>query len=155
MSEPIAERETVLVRTLEQTDLEAIVAIDALSSKRRRPEYFRTIFEHASASRMHVSLVAELDERVVGFVMTTLFYGEYGIAEPTASIDAIGVAPHERNRGVGAAMMRQLRSNLAAIGVMTLRTECDWSQLELAAFFKSEGFAPAQRLCLEAKLRPE
>jgi len=129
MSEPISERETVLVRTLEQSDLEAIVAIDALSSKRRRPEYFRTIFEHASASRMHVSLVAELDERVVGFVMTTLFYGEYGIAEPTASIDAIGV--------------------------MTLRTECDWSQLELAAFFKSEGFAPAQRVCLEAKLRPE
>ena len=152
MSEQAAERETVLVRSLAQSDLKAIVDIDALSSKRRRPEYFKTIFEHASASRMHVSLVAELDDQIVGFLMTTLYYGEYGIAEPTASVDAIGVATHARNCGVGAAMMRQLRSNLGAIGVTTLRTECDWSQLELIGFFKSEGFAPAQRICLEAKL---
>jgi len=48
--------------------------------------------------------------------------------------------------------MRQLRINLGALQISTLRTEVDWADLDLVAFFKSEGFSPAQRLCLETSV---
>jgi GNAT superfamily N-acetyltransferase len=101
---------------------------------------------------VQISLVAEMDDRVVGFAIGSLFYGEYGILEPTASIDAISVARDARRQRVGDALMRQLRTNLSALGVTTLRTEVSWSDFDLLAFFKREGFAPAARLCLEQRL---
>nr|NIV40020.1 GNAT family N-acetyltransferase [Anaerolineae bacterium] len=82
------------------------------------------------------------------------YYGEFGVAEPTASIDAIGVDPRFRGRHVGRALMRQLRLNLSALRLTTLRTEVAWDDFELLAFFKREGFSPTGRLCLECRLDP-
>lgn len=145
--------EEVLVRVMCESDLDAVVKIDADSSGRRRPKYFQLMFERTlRQAGMQISLVAELEGRVVGFAIGSLFYGEYGILEPTASIDAISVARDARRRGVGEALMRQLRTNLSALGVGTIRTEVSWSEFELLAFFKKEGFAPSARLCLEQKL---
>jgi len=153
ISETSAENETILIRALNEHDLEAIVDIDAAASKRRRPQYFRSIFERSARSPMQVSLVAEIDGRVAGYLLASVYYGEYGIAEPTASIDAIGVRVDARRQHVGHALMEQLRSNLAALGVTTFRTEVSWSNFELLAFFRGEGFAPAPRLCLERTVR--
>ena len=47
--------------------------------------------------------------------------------------------------------MQQFRSNAAAIGVGIVRTEVEWDDFDLLGFFKSEGFAPAKRICLEVK----
>ena len=95
------ENEAVVVRTMREGDLEAVVSIDALSSGRRRPEYFKLMFDRTvKQAAMQISLVAELDGRAVGFVIGSLFYGEYGILEPTASIDVIGVTPEVRRQRV-------------------------------------------------------
>ncbi|HEX9161496.1 MAG TPA: GNAT family N-acetyltransferase [Thermoanaerobaculia bacterium] len=152
MIDQTEETEAIDIRALDERDLKAIIDIDASSSRRRRPEYFRSVFQRSKQSPMQVSLVAEIDGIVTGFVMASLFYGEYGIAEPTASIDAVGVAPDGRRHGVGHVLMRQLLSNLTAVGVTTIRTEVAWSDLALLGFFKNEGFAPAPRLCLELKV---
>jgi ribosomal protein S18 acetylase RimI-like enzyme len=145
--------ETVLVRVMCESDLDAIVKIDADASGRSRPKYFQLMFDRTvRQTGVQISLVAEMDDRVVGFAIGSLFYGEYGILEPTASIDAISVARDARRQRVGDALMRQLRTNLSALGVTTLRTEVSWSDFDLLAFFKREGFAPAARLCLEQRL---
>ena len=41
------------------------------------------------------------------------------------------------------------------LGVATFRSEVPWSDFDLLAFFESEGFAPAPRLCLESRINPE
>lgn len=146
-------KETVVVRVMCESDLDAIVKIDAAASGRSRPKYFQLMFDRTvRQTGVQISLVAEIEGRVVGFAIGSLFYGEYGILEPTASIDAISVAPDARRQRVGDALMRQLRTNLSALGVTTLRTEVSWSDFDLLAFFKREGFAPAARLCLEQRL---
>ena len=43
----------------------------------------------------------------------------------------------------GKALLRQLRLNLSALQVSTLRTEVSWDDFNLLAFFKKEGFSPA------------
>src|ERR1039458_8157854 len=136
-------------------DLEAVVAIDAAASGRRRPRYFELMLERAvKQAVLQVSLAAEVDGRVVGFAIASLYYGEYGVSEPTASLDAIGVGPANRGQHVGKALLRQLRLNLSALRVTTLRTEVSWDNFDLLAFFKKEGFSLARRLCLECALDP-
>lgn len=149
------ETDTVLVRTMRPDDLGAVVAIDAAASGRRRPRYFELMLERAvKQAILQVSLVAALEQQIVGFVIASLYYGEFGIVEPTASIEAIGVDPRFRGRHVGRALMRQLRLNLGALRISLLRTEVAWDDFELLAFFKREGFAPAGRLCLECAVDP-
>ncbi len=151
----ILETDAVLVRTMREEDLEAVVSIDAGATGRRRPRYFDLMIQRAvKQAGLQISLVAELGEQVVGFLIASLYYGEYGVTEPSASIEAIGVHPQYRGRHVGRALMRQLRLNLGALRITTLRTEVAWDDFELLAFFKKEGFAPAGRLCLECTLDP-
>ncbi len=147
--------EAAIVRAVRENDLNAIVRIDAESVGRARPRYFQLMFDRAvKSAALQVSLVAEREERVVGFVIASLYYGEYGISEPTASIEAIGVEAASRGIGVGHALVEQLARNIAAIGVTSIRTEVDWSDFVLLGFLQSEGFTPAPRLCLEKKIDP-
>jgi ribosomal protein S18 acetylase RimI-like enzyme len=145
----------VTVRTMNEDDLEAVVAIDAAASGRRRPRYFRLMIERAlKEAGLQVSLSAELEGQVVGFLIASLYYGEYGVVEPSASIDSIGVHPRFRGRHVGRALVRQLRLNLGALHIEILRTEVSWADFDLMAFLKAEGFTPSARLCLECPLDP-
>jgi ribosomal protein S18 acetylase RimI-like enzyme len=149
------ETDRVAVRTLRESDLAMIVRIDAEASGRKRPRYFELMLQRSvRMAGLQVSLVAELEDRAVGFLIASLHYGEFGVTEPTAAIEAINVARDARNQGVGKALMRQLRLNLAALGVTSIRTVVEWNDFELLAFFQSEGFALGRRLCLERPLDP-
>ena len=151
----VLETDAVLVRTMRQEDLSAIVAIDAAASGRRRPRYFELMLQRSlTQAGLQISLVAEVDNRVTGFVIGSLYYGEYGVLEPSASIDAISVAPHIRGKNIGKALMRQLCLNLSALRITTLRTEVSWDHFGLLGFFRSQGFEPSSRICLECTLDP-
>src|SRR5450756_1305046 len=134
----ILDTDAVLVRTMRESDLPSIVAIDAAASGRRRPSYFELMLQRAiTQAGLQISLVAEVDNRVVGFVIGSLYYGEYGVVEPSASIDAISVDPRVRGKNVGKALMRQLRLNLGALQITALRTEVSWDDFGLLGFFRS------------------
>jgi ribosomal protein S18 acetylase RimI-like enzyme len=145
----------VIVRSMRQEDLDAVVAIDAVSTGRQRPHYFRRMLERTvKEADFQISLVAEVEGVVAGCVIATLFYGEYGVMEPAASIDAIGVLEAYRRQHVGMALMRQLRLNLSGLRIESIRTEVLWDDFELLRFFKSEGFKPGTRICLERSIDP-
>lgn len=151
----VLETDAVPVRTMKESDLAALVRIDAAASGRKRPKYFETMLERSlRLSGLQVSLVAELDGAVAGFLIASLNYGEFGISEPVASLEAIGVDVSVRRHRIARSLMRQLRRNLGAIGVRTIRTEVEWSEFDLLAFFRSERFVPAARLCLECTIDP-
>jgi len=149
----------VLVRTLEEKDLEAIVRIDAAAVVRRRQEYYQDRVKAALFdTRIHTSLVAELappgqeSKAVVGFLMSTNYYGEFGRPEPTAVIEALGVVPELRGHHVGEALMRQFVMNARALRVDRIRTEVAWNEFDLLRFFDKSGFVPSSRLVLERVL---
>jgi ribosomal protein S18 acetylase RimI-like enzyme len=143
----------VIVRNLRPEDREAVVAIDARILGRRREEFFKVKLGQAfSDTGIAVSLAAELDGAVVGFLLARLYYGEFGLMEPAAVMDVLGVHPEFRGRQVGAALLDQLRTNLLGLGMRTLQTEVAWDSPELVAFFQHEGFTLAPRLCLDLDL---
>lgn len=145
----------VTVRLMRAGDLDAVVRIDAAKRGHSRRRYFELMLDRAlHFTGLQISLVGELDGHVVGYLIGSLYYGEFGITEPTATIDAIAVEPSTRRQHVARAMFQQLRRNVGAIGATSIRTEVDWSESDLLAFLRSEGFTPAPRLCLECKVDP-
>lgn len=153
MRDPGAVTDRVVVRGLKPADLEAVTALDAKNVGRRRDEYFKVkLQQNLAETGIKVSLAAELDGCFCGFLLARVFYGEFGTLEPVAVLDTLGVHPDFRGRGVGRALSRQLRTNLAGLGVGRLQTEVGWDNQELLRFFHAEGFRPAERLCLDLDL---
>jgi predicted N-acetyltransferase YhbS len=145
--------DAVLVRTLRREDLPAVAEIDRRISGRSRREYLSRRIETALRdSSVCISLAAETDGSLAGFLMGSLYYGEFGIPEPVAILDTIGVDLDRRHRKVASALLRQLVLNLQGLGIEKVRTEVDWTQRDLLAFFAAAGFAPAPRFCLELDL---
>jgi predicted N-acetyltransferase YhbS len=149
---PLA-RDRIPVRAMKQDDLLALVEIDYRINGRDRDQYLRRQLEEAlHNSDVRVSLVAEQDGGLVGFIMARVDFGEFGRVEPIAVLDTIGVDPGYRYRGVGRALLSQLLLNLMTLRVEQIRTELGWLEHDLLAFFAASGFVPAQRLCLEHAL---
>ena len=143
----------VVVRNLRPSDLEAVILLDAKNIGRRRDEFFKLKLKQAlSDTGITVSLAAELDGAFVGFLLARVFYGEFGVTERTAVMDVIDVHPDFQGDHVATALLDQLRTNLLGLGIRVLRTEVGWDNTDLLGFFRREGFAMAQRVCLDLDL---
>lgn len=144
---------TIVVRNLRPRDFNAVVALDARVTGRRREEYFRIKLDQAmKETGVMVSLAAEVDGAFGGFLLSRVYYGEFGELEAAAVLDTIGVDPAFRGKGVGRALLAQLRTNLLALGITTLHTEVSWDGQDLMGFFHREGFRPSTRLCFDLDL---
>lgn len=143
----------VLVRGLRPEDLDDLVRIDRHETGRDRRGFYRrrlqTVLEE---SGIRVSLAAEIDGLLVGFVLGRVYHGEFGHTDPFATLDSIGVDPGFRGQGVGHALLDQLLTNLRALRVDSLQTEVEWDDWDLLRFLQGVGFGPAPRLALEMSL---
>jgi N-acetylglutamate synthase-like GNAT family acetyltransferase len=142
------------MRVLRQSDLDAIVAIDAFASKEPRREYYERkiagiLNKHAN---INTSIVCEIDGKVVGFIMGYVFFGEFGITDATATIDTLGVHPDSRKHGVAAEMLETFLMNMKAAGVKKVYTLVNWDDFGLEKFFAMNRFVPSKRINLECVL---
>jgi ribosomal protein S18 acetylase RimI-like enzyme len=146
---PLA-RDRIPIRSMAESDVRALVAIDRRITGRQRSAYFeRKLAEALHESDVRVSLVAERDGGPVGFIMARVDSGEFGRIATTAVLDTIGVDPDYRDQGIGRALLSQLLVNLMTLRVEHIRTEVDWHDKDLLAFLGHCGFHPSQQLCFE------
>jgi GNAT superfamily N-acetyltransferase len=143
-------RQTISVRALEASDLDAMVAIDERLTGQTRKDYWRTRLDLAALRPPWMSSVAELDGRVVGFLFGWVGESEFGIAVPTAWVDLVGVDPAYRGRGVGGALLdrfvvagRELRA------IRKVATLIDLEQADVREFFVRRGFHHGPMIQLE------
>jgi len=147
------EFERVLVRVLCADDLDAIVRVDRRNVGRSRRDYLQQKLEEAMRdSRIMVSLGAEVDGNLVGFLMGRLYYGEFGVAEPVALLDTIGVDPERPRTGIGRALIDQFKTNLGAVGIEKIQTQAAWNEWELLGFLEASGFRPEPRVFLSVDI---
>ena len=140
-------RDRADLRAMTAEDLPAIVRIDRLLTGRDRGDYMRAqLAEALDDSAIRVSLVARVDDTVVGYLMARTDLGDFGRTEPVAIIDTVGVDPEYAHRGVGHALMSQLFVNLGALRVERVETIIAPRDLRLLGFLYGCGFAPSQRL---------
>ena len=143
----------VTVRVLTRDDLDAIVRIDKRIVGRSRRDYLAVKLEEAMRdTRIRVSLGAEVDGNLAGFLMGRLYFGEFGVPEPVAILDTIGVDPERPREGIGRALLDQFRTNLRAVGIEVVQTQARWDQWDLLRFLAASGFEPTPRIFLEARI---
>lgn len=153
MKETLERDERIVVRGLRPEDMDRVVALDARVTGRRRDEFFKVkLQQNLAETGIKVSLAAETDGCLCGFLLARVYYGEFGTMEPAAVLDTIDVDPDFQSQGVGRALLDQLSLNLSGLNVGTLRTEASWDKPALLAFFQREGFVPAPRFCLDLDL---
>ena len=134
-------------RSLRDADLSAIVKIDdKISGREHQAYYVQKLAEALDESGVRVSLLAEQDDHVVGFVIARVDFGEFNRTEPAAVLDGIAVDPDYMHGLVGTALLSQLLTNLSALQIEVVRSETDAEHFEVLKFLQRNGFAISQRL---------
>jgi predicted N-acetyltransferase YhbS len=147
------EREDLIVRALRMDDTRRLVKMDQEISGRSRTKWYEHKVQRAlQDADVAISLGAEMDGLLVGALLGSVHFGEFGQPEPLAILDTMLVDRSFGRQGIGSAMLDQLLKNLRGLRISRLRTEVAWNEVELIAFFGKVGFEPTARLVLELDL---
>ena len=143
-------RTDVSIRPVETSDLDAIVRIDEKLSGETRKAFWQTRLETAALRPPWMSLVAEMDGRLVGFLLGWVGESEFGIGQSTGWIDLIGVDPPYRGRGVGHALVKRfVESGQELRAVQKVATLIDLTQADVRDFFVRLGFRHGPMIQME------
>jgi GNAT superfamily N-acetyltransferase len=141
------------VRPIEPSDLDAIVRIDEKISGQVRKDYWRQRLEIATLRPPWMSLVAETDGRLVGFLFGWVGQSEFGIARPTGWVDLIGVDPPYRGRGVARALLdRFVDAGRELRALERVATLIDLAQEDVREFFTRVGFRHGPMIHMERSI---
>jgi ribosomal protein S18 acetylase RimI-like enzyme len=141
------------VRALRPDDLDAVVTLDAANVGRARRGFFVTRLEAVKRDpKVFLAVAIEDGGELAGFVIARIFRGEFGTAEPVASIDAVGVDAAKQGRGLGRSLMDGLEAAMRERGIAEVMSQDLWSGAPLMRFFAACGFELAPRWVLERPL---
>jgi GNAT superfamily N-acetyltransferase len=146
-------RSAITIRSLEPSDLEALIRIDERLTGQTRKEYWAKRLELSALRPPWMSLVAELDNRVAGFLFGWTTESEFGIPVPTGWIDLIGVDPPYRGRGVAQALVeRFLAAGRELRAIEKVITLIDLARTDVREFFLKAGFRHGPLIQLEREV---
>ena len=144
--------ESTRIRPLGKEDLEAIVRIDEKVLGENRRDYWERKLASINSESSQASLVAEIEGKVVGFILGDVSGWEFGVPETIAWIDTIGIDPAYQKKGLATALARELIKILRSTGVKTIYTLVRWSDWDLLQFFHAMGFTRGDMINLELKI---
>jgi len=146
-------KKEIYVRNLEKRDLSAIVSMEERQTGIARPDYWDKRIEISEAIRPHwASLVAEVDNRVVGFVLGRAGEYEFGLPGTIAWIEIIGVDPAYRHHGIAQELVSQFAESAEDHGIKTIFTLVASDRSEMQQFFTQVGFLQGKMLHYQKEL---
>jgi len=143
--------EDLLIRRLEARDADAISRIQEAITKQPATIDYHNVVETEASKEDRVSFVAELDGKVVGYMITYIIHGGFGL-EKSAWVGLFGVDPKYMGRGIGKMLAREVFDVFKRIDVRAVFTSVRWDSTDLLSFFKSLGFSRCDFINLEKAL---
>lgn len=144
----------VRIRSLEDTDIGEITALDEKIGGRYRPETWERRIGYYLRRDPEASVVAESGGRVIGFMLGEVRSGEFGLEEPTGWIEVLGVDPDFRGQAIGRRLGDHMLEHFRERGAESVRTLVDDGMQEIASFFTALGFEPASLRPFVRRLTP-
>lgn len=143
--------EPVKLRVLTMKDLDTVADIDESLLGTRRVGYWETKLEKAETSGIP-SLAAEMNGKMVGFILGSTSGWEYGIPENVAWIDTLGVRNEYKKKGIARLLFEEMFSMFKKVGVDTIYVFVNWKDWDLLQFFDKMGFKRGDMINLEMKI---
>ena len=146
------------IRRVQETDLPAIIALDARITSVSKADYWNSIFQRFSENHANeqVFLVAETQDekppRLLGYIAGEVRAWEFG-SDPCGWVFAISVEPDTRLQGVGEELIAAISTKFRNAGITTMRTMVARNNQLHMAFFRSEGMVAGPYLQLEMDLK--
>ncbi|HLA28711.1 MAG TPA: GNAT family N-acetyltransferase, partial [Syntrophales bacterium] len=104
-------------------------------------------------SRSHLpSLVATINDNVVGFILGEASGWEFGIPDTVGWIHTIGVDPAAQKKGVARKLLHEMIVHLKKVGVTSIYVLVSWRDWDLLKFLDSAGFSRGDMINLELKV---
>jgi len=142
----------LIIREIRQEDAQAIEDIRvAISQQDANVDFLKLVKQHVSNGNGTTSLVAELNKKVVGYMISTTLYAGFGIRK-SAWIMAIGVNPEYMGQGIGLAMAQRICDIYREKGVSSNYSSVMWDSIDVLSFFKKLGFRRSEFINLKKDL---
>lgn len=149
----------IKIRPLTLEDIPAILNIEtqiantlSIDGKERMEYLEETASYHIEQGDPLLGLGAEIEGKLVGFIIGETRLWEFGRGEKTGWIKVLGVDPQYQGRGIGRKLGEELLAHFKRNGIKRVRTLVDWYEGELISYFKALGFEILNMIPLEKHL---
>ncbi|MGD8227290.1 MAG: GNAT family N-acetyltransferase [Desulfobacteraceae bacterium] len=129
----------VRVRRVRKKDAVAIRRIDASITKGQSTLDFERIVAEEVGKSTDASFVAEVNGKVVGYMISYLTRGNFGV-DNCAWIAMFGVDPKFMGQGIGKRLADEIFKFCKEKGVTNVFTSVSWDSTDILSFFKTLGF---------------
>ena len=143
--------ENIRIRELEAADTDDIADIYASIVRKPVDLGFKALIEKHARTDNDICFVAELDGRVIGFMISYILTFGFGI-EKSAWIATLGVDPEYMGQGIGERLAREIFKLYKRMEISRVYTSVRWDSTDLLSFFKTLGFDRSKFINLKKDL---
>ena len=144
--------ENISIREIRLEDTQAIQDIRiAISEEDARVDFQKLMEQHVSGGNGKTSLVAEVNGKVAGYMISTTLYAGFGIGK-SAWIMSFGVHPDYMGQGLGLKLANRICDIYKEKGVGSIYSSVMWDSIDVLSFFKKLGFERSEFINLKKKL---
>ncbi len=127
------------IRRMRLDDYEEVERIHRSIMQKETHIDYRAMVEEQLRRHDEASFVAEVDGKIVGFMMSYTLSGGFGI-EKSAWIPMLGVDPKYMGQGIGKKLAGEIFDFYKKRGITNIYTTVRWDAVDLLSFFKLLGF---------------
>lgn len=145
-------KDRVNIREITLKDTGAIQNIrKAISEDDADVDFAKIIEQQISEGADKSSLVAQVGDAVVGYMISTSLLAGFGIKK-SAWIMAIGVHPDFMGQGIGLKLARKICEIYKDKGIKHIYSSVLWDSTDVLSFFKKLGFERSDFINLKKEL---
>lgn len=139
------------IRGLTLEDIDPILAIYSQIIGQPADDDFKQFIVHQVAQKENISLVAVIQGKVAGYMISSFHSGIFGMPR-SAWISALGVHPQYMGQGIGEKLGRKILQEYQQAGIREVYTSVRWDSADILSFFKNLGFEHSSFINLRKSL---
>jgi ribosomal protein S18 acetylase RimI-like enzyme len=144
--------ENLLIRRPKLEDAKDMSRIQtAITKSPLQTDFKQIIEEQIRKEEEAASFVAEIDGRVVGYMISYIVHAGFGL-DKSAWIATLGVDPKYMGQGIGKRLAKEILSFYKQRGIQHIMTSVRWDSVDLLSFFKTLGFDRSDFINLRREL---
>lgn len=132
--------ENLVIRKLKKEDADEVGRIFTTITRTKVEIDYTQAIEDQVLRDESASFVAEIEGKVVGFMICNIISCGFGLLDKSAWIVMLGVDPEFMGQGIGNRLAKEIFEVCREKGIKNIFTSVWWDATDLLSFFKTLGF---------------